>query len=199
MVDQYLKVLNQDLKFYKDNIKEVAQDIIKDEFSKFPVFVASVFHNELGELILDGQEMGRTFSIMASTLEQMTEKNIKDTTLEELDFNRRLIGSILKPIRLHGFLSTKETLTLGDVSQFINEQLEITTWDNDSLVDIKGVSHAIIGSLEKLLDENGIDKNAFVQGEVKHTEQSAAQNTWADRASEGGDIASRKGTHKLGE
>ena len=76
MVDQYLKVLNQDLKFYKDNIKEVAQDIIKDEFSKFPVFVASVFHNELGELILDGQEMGRTFSIMASTLEQMTEKNI---------------------------------------------------------------------------------------------------------------------------
>ena len=76
MIDQYLKVLNQDLKFYKDNIKEVADDIISEGFSQYPIFIASVFHNELGELVLDGQELGRTFSIMASTLEQMTEKKI---------------------------------------------------------------------------------------------------------------------------
>lgn len=76
MIDQYLKVLNQDLKFYRENIKEVAVDIMGDGFSQYPIFVASVFHNELGELILDGQELGRTFSIMASTLEQMTEKEI---------------------------------------------------------------------------------------------------------------------------
>jgi hypothetical protein len=79
VIDQYLKVLNQDLKFYKDNIKEVADDIISEGFSQYPIFIASVFHNELGELVLDGQELGRTFSIMASTLEQMTEKKIIPT------------------------------------------------------------------------------------------------------------------------
>ena len=76
MIEQYLKVLNTDLKFYKDSIKEVSAEVRKEGFSEYPIFIASVFHNELGELILDGQEMGRTYSIMASTLEQMTEKEI---------------------------------------------------------------------------------------------------------------------------
>ena len=76
MIEQYLKVLNTDLKFYKDSIKEVSTEIGKEGFSKYPIFVASVFHNELGELILDGQEMGRTYSIMATTLEDLTKKEI---------------------------------------------------------------------------------------------------------------------------
>lgn len=76
MIDQYLNVLEKDLKFYTASIKEVANDIMMDGFSKYPIFIASVFHTELGELILDGQEMGRTYSIMASTLEEMVEKNI---------------------------------------------------------------------------------------------------------------------------
>lgn len=76
MIEQYLKVLNTDLKFYKDSIKEVSAEIRKEGFSQFPIFVASVFHNELGELILDGQEMGRTYSIMATTLEDLTKKEI---------------------------------------------------------------------------------------------------------------------------
>ena len=76
MIEQYLKVLNTDLKFYKDSIKEVSTEIRKEGFSKYPIFVASVFHNELGELILDGQEMGRTYSIMATTLEDLTKKEI---------------------------------------------------------------------------------------------------------------------------
>ena len=76
MIEQYLKVLNKDLKFYKNSIEEVSKDIRREGFSEFPIFIASVFHNALGELILDGQEMGRTYSIMASTLEELVKQDI---------------------------------------------------------------------------------------------------------------------------
>lgn len=76
MVEQYLQVLNKDLKFYKDSVIEVSKDIRREGFSDFPIFVASVFHNTLGEVILDAQEMGRTFTIAASTLEELVKQDI---------------------------------------------------------------------------------------------------------------------------
>lgn len=76
MVEQYLQVLNRDLKFYKNSIVEVSKDIRREGFSEFPIFIASVFHNTLGEVILDAQEMGRTFTIAASTIEELVKQEI---------------------------------------------------------------------------------------------------------------------------
>lgn len=76
MVEDYLKLLQQDLKFYQDAIKEVSVDIVKDGFSQFPIFIASLFDYEMGELVLDAKEFERSFSIYVSFAEQMQEKGI---------------------------------------------------------------------------------------------------------------------------
>lgn len=76
MIEQYLEVLNKDLKYYKSSIKEVSEDIQNEGYSNYPIFIASVFHNTLGEVILDAQEMGRTFTISASTLEELVKQDV---------------------------------------------------------------------------------------------------------------------------
>lgn len=76
MVEDYLKLLQQDLKFYQDAIKEVSQDMVKDGFSQFPIFVASLFDYDMGELVLDAKEYERSYSIYASYAEQLQEKGI---------------------------------------------------------------------------------------------------------------------------
>lgn len=71
-----LNLLSLDLNLFKESIKEVSQDIIKEGFSQFPIFVAHKSEIKLGEMILDKDELGTTFSIQASTLEEFLEKKI---------------------------------------------------------------------------------------------------------------------------
>lgn len=71
-----LKSLELDLKFYSESIKEVAQEIISEGISTFPIFVAHQHEIRLGEPILDREELNTSWSIHASTLEEFSEKGL---------------------------------------------------------------------------------------------------------------------------
>lgn len=72
----YLNTLKLDLNLYQESIKEVSEDIIREGFSKYPVFVAHQEEVKLGEIILDKDELDANFTIQASTLEELVEKGI---------------------------------------------------------------------------------------------------------------------------
>lgn len=76
MLKSYLNTLRLDLNFFKESIKEVSQDIVNEGYSKYPVFVAHQSEVKLGEVILDREELGTNFTIQASTLEELTERQI---------------------------------------------------------------------------------------------------------------------------
>lgn len=71
-----LNSLRGDLMVYKDMIRETAQEIISGEYSNFPIFVAHQFEANIGQVILDRKELGTTWTIHASTLEEFTEIGI---------------------------------------------------------------------------------------------------------------------------
>jgi hypothetical protein len=71
-----LKSLENDLKFYSESIKEVSTEIMVEGLSAYPIFVAHQHRVDLGELILDRQELNTEWTIHASTLEEFVEKSI---------------------------------------------------------------------------------------------------------------------------
>lgn len=71
-----LKSLQVDLDFYSDSIKEVSKEIIAEEFSSYPIFVAHQHQVSLGETILDKNELGTNWSINASSLEEFVERGV---------------------------------------------------------------------------------------------------------------------------
>jgi len=71
-----LKSLEADLKFYNESIKEVADEIMVEGISPYPIFVAHQHEVKLGELILDRKDLNTEWSIQASTLEEFVEKGI---------------------------------------------------------------------------------------------------------------------------
>ncbi|WP_291401041.1 hypothetical protein [Daejeonella sp.] len=71
-----LKSLELDLKFYDESIKEVALEIISEGISEYPIFVAHQHELNLGEPILDKEELNTSWSIHASTIEEFTEKGL---------------------------------------------------------------------------------------------------------------------------
>ncbi|WP_423148533.1 hypothetical protein [Rubrolithibacter danxiaensis] len=71
-----LKSLEADLKFYNESIKEVAVEIIAEGISSYPVFVAHQHEVNLGEVILDKNDLNTEWTIQASTLEEFVEKGI---------------------------------------------------------------------------------------------------------------------------
>jgi predicted transcriptional regulator len=68
--------LQRDLRFYKEAIQEVSQDIRDAELSQYPVFIAHQHEVKIGEMILDRVELGRSWSIHASTLEELMEHQL---------------------------------------------------------------------------------------------------------------------------
>lgn len=71
-----IKSLELDLKFYNDAIKEVALDILENALSEYPIFIAHQHQTSLGELILDKDEFGTSWSIHATTLEDLVEHQV---------------------------------------------------------------------------------------------------------------------------
>lgn len=71
-----LKSLETDLKFYNESVKEVAIEIMVEDISEFPIFVAHQHEVKLGEPILDRNELNTGWSIHASTIEEFTEKGL---------------------------------------------------------------------------------------------------------------------------
>lgn len=78
-----LKSLELDLKFYSESIKEVAQEIISEGISEYPIFVAHQHELRLGEPILDKDELNTNWSIHASTLEEFSEKGLVQANKKE--------------------------------------------------------------------------------------------------------------------
>ncbi|RZL11494.1 MAG: hypothetical protein EOO89_20350 [Pedobacter sp.] len=68
--------LEADLKLYSDSIKEVAIEIMVEGISLNPIFIAHQHTVNIGELILNREELNTNWSIQASTLEEFIEKGI---------------------------------------------------------------------------------------------------------------------------
>ncbi len=71
-----LELLSDDLVFYSDMIKEVALDMMKEGYTKFPVFIAHQHEVKVGEPILLFGDYARDFNINASTLEELIERKL---------------------------------------------------------------------------------------------------------------------------
>ncbi|HCS19555.1 MAG TPA: hypothetical protein DIW47_03145 [Bacteroidetes bacterium] len=69
-----LEHLRGELILMKESIRETAVDIIKEGFSKYPIFIAHQDEIKVGELILDKEDMATVWSISASTMEEFNEK-----------------------------------------------------------------------------------------------------------------------------
>ena len=73
--DKLLNEIKEDLNFYSAAIKEVSHEVLDSQFSEYPIFIAHQHEVHAGELILDRKELGRYWSINATTLEELEEKN----------------------------------------------------------------------------------------------------------------------------
>jgi hypothetical protein len=74
--NQIIEQLKVDLKIYSEMIQEVSEDMRKEHFTEYPVFIASEHEVKLGELILDKEDHAATFSIYATTMEELLERKI---------------------------------------------------------------------------------------------------------------------------
>lgn len=77
-----LQQLRAELILMKESIKETAADIIKENFSQYPIFIAHQTDMEIGEVILDKADMATNWSVSASTLEEFVEKGIIEKSKE---------------------------------------------------------------------------------------------------------------------
>lgn len=71
-----LESLKRDLDFYSDAIKEVSSDVISEGYSAYPIFIAHQHEVNMGEVILDKNELNTSWTINVSTLEDFVEKGI---------------------------------------------------------------------------------------------------------------------------
>src|SRR3954470_24901016 len=74
--NKIIEELKSDLKVYDEMIREVSRDMIAEGFTPHPVFVATPHEIEIGELIIDKNDMAGTFNIYASTLDEMIERKL---------------------------------------------------------------------------------------------------------------------------
>jgi hypothetical protein len=71
-----LQELNQNLNIYKESIREISEEIIANQVSKYPVFIASREETNLGKQIIDKEELALEWSVNASTLEEFVRRKI---------------------------------------------------------------------------------------------------------------------------
>lgn len=86
-----LNALKADIDFYSYSIKEVAIEMVKEGFTKYPIFIASEHEVKIGELILSRGDYARDNDIYASTLEEMVEKKVIDSKKQN-DFTENYKG-----------------------------------------------------------------------------------------------------------
>src|ERR1700761_5643085 len=84
--------LEVDLKFFNESIREVAIEIMVEGLSQYPIFIAHQHDVDLGEMILDKNDLNSEWSIQASTLEEFIERGVIKKELRE-----RFIGSYKNP------------------------------------------------------------------------------------------------------
>ena len=62
-----LELLKDDLAFYNDMLKEVSADILREGFSKYPIFIAHQEPIKIGDMIIDATEFTRSFNTVSYT------------------------------------------------------------------------------------------------------------------------------------
>jgi len=72
----YLDSLQKDLEIFKEPIMEASASIVGEGVSDYPVFIATKEFFPIGELILDKEELQTTWSIFASTTEDLIKAGI---------------------------------------------------------------------------------------------------------------------------
>jgi len=68
--------LKEDLDFYAESIKEIATEMLNEEYTSYPIFIASQQELKLGERILDHNELATRWSISASSLEEFVDRGL---------------------------------------------------------------------------------------------------------------------------
>lgn len=71
-----LKSLKIDLDFYSDSIKEISTEMMAEGYTLYPIFIAHQHEVNLGELILDRNELNTSWSIHASSLEEFVDRGV---------------------------------------------------------------------------------------------------------------------------
>lgn len=71
-----LKSIENDIKVYKEAIKETAETIVQDEVSNFPIFIAYEYEFPVGEKILDKDDFQTSWNINASCAEDLIKQGI---------------------------------------------------------------------------------------------------------------------------
>lgn len=84
--------LETDLKLFSESIREVAIEIMVEGLSQYPIFIAHQHKVDLGEMILDKDELNTEWSVQASTLEEFIERGVIKKELRE-----RFISSYKNP------------------------------------------------------------------------------------------------------
>lgn len=84
--------LEVDLKLFSESIREVAIEIMVEGLSQYPIFIAHQHKVDLGEMILDKEELNTEWSVQASTLEEFIERGVIKKELRE-----RFISSYKNP------------------------------------------------------------------------------------------------------
>jgi hypothetical protein len=79
----WLLELKVDLEYYKETLQAIAQEVIKFEVSKYPVFVAHKEEIDLGSKVLDAEEWEAKWDISASHLEEFVAKGLIES--EKID------------------------------------------------------------------------------------------------------------------
>jgi hypothetical protein len=74
--DSPLVGLRKELKMFSESLYEVAVEIMVEGLSKYPIFIAHQHELALGEVILDRVELGTSWSLHASTLEEFIERGV---------------------------------------------------------------------------------------------------------------------------
>lgn len=76
--------LEKDLEFYAESIKEVAVEVMVEGISAHPIFIAHQHTVNIGEVILNRDELNTEWTIQASTLEEFIQKGIINPEKKEL-------------------------------------------------------------------------------------------------------------------
>lgn len=71
-----LHSLKSDLDFYKESIQEISTELMTEGYTLYPIFVAHQHQVDVGEMILDREELNTRWSIQASSLEEFVERGI---------------------------------------------------------------------------------------------------------------------------
>lgn len=75
--------LKKDLDFYKEAIKEVSVEMMAEGYTLYPIFVAHQLQVELGEVILDRDELATSWTIHASSLEEFVDRGLIEAERKE--------------------------------------------------------------------------------------------------------------------